>query len=388
MLGGGAERIMISLANAAVDKGYGVSFILTSQSINEAVGYSLDKRINFFSLCDSEYTKQTKSIKIKLMKKYGNLVNGFCKHFELQVPDSAVYCRFASAQSEKIEALYNIIYKNPNATVIAFLDNAIQIALLAMKELPNKLIISERGDPSKHDSSKAASLFIRKYYKRANIIVFQTEDAKKYFDKEIQKKCVIIPNPIKDGLPERYIGERKKIIVNYCRVSFQKNIPLLIEAFNIFKCNHIDYTLEIIGEANSTEAIGIVQECQKLIKKYGLEESVKFKPFDPNLHEKIKDYSMFVSSSDFEGMSNSMLEAMAIGLPTICTDCPSGGARAVIKNGENGLLTKVGDMYSIANAMSLVADNHKLAELLSSNAAKISKSLSRNTILSRWESLY
>ena len=57
---------------------------------------------------------------------------------------------------------------------------------------------------------------------------------------------------------------------------------------------------------------------------------------------------VYVSSSDFEGMSNTMLEAMAMGVPTIATDCPIGGAKTVIKNGENGILTPVGNEKKIA----------------------------------------
>ena len=60
---------------------------------------------------------------------------------------------------------------------------------------------------------------------------------------------------------------------------------------------------------------------------------------------------MFVSSSDFEGISNSMLEALGMGLPVVVTDCPVGGARMVIKSGENGILVPVGDTQAMYEAM-------------------------------------
>ena len=77
---------------------------------------------------------------------------------------------------------------------------------------------------------------------------------------------------------------------------------------------------------------------------------------------------MFVSSSDFEGLSNSMLEAMAMGIPTICTDCPCGGAKMVIENGINGLLTPVGDKDELSAAMQQVADNSQIAHVVTSKS--------------------
>ena len=96
---------------------------------------------------------------------------------------------------------------------------------------------------------------------------------------------------------------------------------------------------------------------------------------------------MFVSSSDYEGLSNSMLEAMAIGLPTVCTDCPVGGARMVIRDGENGLLVPVGDREALAAAMCRVADDRALAETLSQNGRTLREKLSIGVIADEWERL-
>ena len=93
---------------------------------------------------------------------------------------------------------------------------------------------------------------------------------------------------------------------------------------------------------------------------------------------------MFVSSSDYEGMSNSMLEAMALGLPVICTDCPAGGARAVIRNGENGILTPVGDANALYLAMKNLAETPDFAETLGKNAVKIRTEQSVEKIIEKW----
>ena len=93
---------------------------------------------------------------------------------------------------------------------------------------------------------------------------------------------------------------------------------------------------------------------------------------------------MFVSSSDYEGISNSMIEAMAIGLPTICTDCPAGGARAIIKDHENGILVPVNDVEAMYKAMKEIAENEELAEKISFNGTKLKEELSVDKIVNQW----
>jgi glycosyltransferase involved in cell wall biosynthesis len=86
-------------------------------------------------------------------------------------------------------------------------------------------------------------------------------------------------------------------------------------------------------------------------------------------------------------MSNSMLEAMAIGLPCVCTDCPAGGAGAVIKDGENGLLTPVSDAHALYLAMKKVAENPELAKKLSANSVNIKENQSVEKIIKEWMDL-
>ena len=78
---------------------------------------------------------------------------------------------------------------------------------------------------------------------------------------------------------------------------------------------------------------------------------------------------------------------MAIGLPVVCTDCPAGGARAVIKDHENGLLVPVKDPHRLYLAMKEIIDNPELAEKLSDNASKIRQVQSEETIMKEWELL-
>ena len=99
----------------------------------------------------------------------------------------------------------------------------------------------------------------------------------------------------------------------------------------------------------------------------------------------IRDYSMFVSSSDFEGMSNSMLEAMALGLPVVATDCPPGGPRMVITQEENGLLVPVGDEEALAAAVNRLIEEPEFAKELGERASKIGEKAGAEMIFKEWE---
>lgn len=143
-----------------------------------------------------------------------------------------------------------------------------------------------------------------------------------------------------------------------------------------------DYRLVIYGDGPEREDI------LSYIKLRNLSDSVDLFHNCSDVHEKIIKSSMFVSSSNYEGLSNSMLEAMAIGLPTICTDCPCGGARMVIKNNINGLLVPTGDKDSLAVAMEKIAKNQQLSQKLSNNSKKLRDMLSLDKIAKQWESLF
>lgn len=93
---------------------------------------------------------------------------------------------------------------------------------------------------------------------------------------------------------------------------------------------------------------------------------------------------VYVSSSDFEGMSNTMLEAMAMGVPTIATDCPIGGAKTVIKNGENGILTPIGNEKKMADAIVHVLESADERKKLSYAAQKVRVDMSIQKICDEW----
>ena len=120
------------------------------------------------------------------------------------------------------------------------------------------------------------------------------------------------------------------------------------------------------------------------IKEKGMEDKITLYPASLDVHIKVIDAALYINSSDYEGLSNSMLEAMAIGLPVICTDCPCGGARMIIDDGINGLLVPVGDCKALAKAMKSLISDKQLAEKLSNEARKVRTELSMDVIGNKW----
>lgn len=302
------------------------------------------------------------------------------------IPDGVTYIPLSKTMRlssfEKIRCILNlrkILKKEQDATVVSFEYFINMRTVIARLFLKSKLVISERNDPNRSGNSKKGIRNI--LYRFADVLVCQTNDAKNYFPSDIQKKIIVIPNAIRSDLPEPYAGVRKKKIVTFCRVERQKNLPMMIDAFKIFHERYPEYQLEIYGDG--TEKESIIQYT----KDSQLDQYVVFYDFKKDLHNSILDYSMFVSTSDFEGISNSMLEAMAIGLPTICTDCPCGGASMAIEDGVNGFLSPVGDSKLFAEKMVYLIGHPDLMEKFTDNYYMVKEKFDSVKIFNEWEKL-
>lgn len=276
----------------------------------------------------------------------------------------------------RIAWLRSVPRRNPDAVIVAFEYFVNMQTLIACAGLPNKVVVSERNDPARVGSGFPKGWLRERLYRRADLLVCQTDEAASYFSSKV-RKCVIL-NPLKDGLPAPYTGVRRKAVVTFCRLERQKNLPMLIRAFARFHEEYPDYTLEIYGDGKERETL------ISMIDDLGLSDVAKIYPGRPDVHDVVRDASMFVLPSDYEGLSNSMLEAMAIGLPVICTDCPCGGARMVIEDGENGVLIPVGDESTLADVMEQTASDPTLTAKLSRNAAILRERLSAAKICSEW----
>jgi GalNAc-alpha-(1->4)-GalNAc-alpha-(1->3)-diNAcBac-PP-undecaprenol alpha-1,4-N-acetyl-D-galactosaminyltransferase len=342
MLGGGAERVVTILSEYLAGQDFSVRICLMNKN---QVDYELPAEV----AVDTTYIHRGRGI-VKSMR--------------------------------RLNDLRSLMKKNKNAVFISFFSMFNIYLLAAGLGLKRKIIVSERLDPAKSIPGKKWLFALRSFlYRRATKIVFQTPDARAYFGDRVRMKGIIIPNPIKEGLPDRYEGARKKEIVSFARLEPQKNYPMLIDAFKLLISKYPEYKLSIYGKG-SCEAFLTAK-----VKQDGLEGKVIFHGFDPDVHDKIRDCAMFVLPSDYEGLSNAMLEAMAMGLPCICTDCPPGGARMFITGGVNGLLTPVGDAVRMFQAMDILAGDAALSDKISREAVRVKTQLNKDTICGLWKQI-
>lgn len=249
--------------------------------------------------------------------------------------------------------------------------------LMNSKNLKTKVIISERNSPKHDNISKKSKLLRFLIYRRADGYVFQTEQARDFYSRKIQARSVVIHNPVKNDLPYR-TDKHNKEIVAVGRLMPQKNYDLLLRAFSELRKRNKDYILRIFGEGKEEERL------RNLCKDLGIENVTRFEGFCTNVHEEIKDSDIFVLSSDFEGMPNSLMEAMAMGFPVVSTDCPCGGPKELIKDGNNGLLIPVGNTEKLMERILNLINNDTLRETLSENAIKIRNTHSIHAIISEW----
>ena len=221
--------------------------------------------------------------------------------------------------------------------------------------------------------------------KKIDGLIVQTNSEKELFS-SYSDRIFVINNPIFENLPMPYIGEREKRIVNFCRLSPQKNLELLIDAFELFHREYPDYVLQIYGDPSVDKKSDVAYQDSllEIIKQKGLNDSVFIFPARKDIHQEILNSAMFVSSSDYEGLSNSMLEAMAIGLPCVCTDCMGGGTREVMVDYHNGIIVPMNDPKALYRAMKEYVEYPELAEKCVKNAIKIKDRLSPDKIIMQW----
>ncbi len=244
-----------------------------------------------------------------------------------------------------------------------------------------KLIVSERTNP-KYLPSWQFELE-KKIFKKADGIIFQTERVKENFRGLTEGKSTVIPNAVGNEYvtEAEWKADGRKTVAAIGRLSREKDYPVMIKAFRHFLSTHPGFTLEIYGVGREKE---IIERC---ISEYGLENKVMMQGVRQDAIKEISDARCYLMTSVCEGMPNTLMEAMAIGMPCISTDCEYGPAE-LIKDGENGLLVPVGDVEAISKAISKMVDDRKFAEKCGRNAGKIRETNSIEKICLRYKAYF
>lgn len=237
------------------------------------------------------------------------------------------------------------------------------------------VITSERVDPRFLPVSRIHRFLKKITFRLCSGIVFQTDEVKNLFSKQIQNKSIVLPNPIMDELPDVSFC-RKKEIVAIGRLSPEKNFDMLIKAFAEVKND--EYRLFIYGDGPERNSL------HELIIRLRLQNRVQLMGNVDKVVEHIKCSDIFVLCSSHEGMPNALIEAMAMGLACIATDVPSGGCRALLKNKINGILVPVNSYDELLNALNFLIINQQEKESIQKESIKIRSKLCKNEIIPQW----
>ncbi|CDC95158.1 glycosyltransferase group 1 family protein [Roseburia sp. CAG:380] len=280
---------------------------------------------------------------------------------------------------QRVKIIRDEIIKHKIDVVVAFSHYNAMFSVIASYGLPVRIIGSERNDPAQLKNRKILNSTRNILYKKLDCLVCQTDEAKAYFPNKIQEKTTIILNPISASIIDPYCGEKEKKIVTFCRLEPQKNLRMLIDAFEMLYEEYPDYELNIYGEGSERENL-----LNYIVSK-GLVNVISIKPFCKDVHQKVMKATIFALPSNYEGLSNSMIEAMALGIPTVVTDCPCGGARMVIENNKNGIMVAVDDPKAMYEAFKKIIVSPKFAKELSNNGVKIRDKLNCKKIAKQWK---
>lgn len=329
---GGSERVMSILANELRTRGHDVTIVC------------LNKPLNFYTLnndVDVRYTE--KEVHSKCLLKKMKWLREFSHQYnpDVAIPFmTAVYC----------------------VTILSLIGTSIPI------------IASERNDPRK--TPWVRKLFRMVLLPLANILIVQTTGIKEYFPKFIKKRIVVIYNPVSDyvfNLPTPIVENR---ILSIGKLYPQKNQKMLIEAFSKVADIYKDLELYIYGEGP------LRPQLTDLIQKLNLKDRVFLPGVVDNIIGKMNNSKLFCMTSNYEGMSNALIEAVCVGLPIITTDVS--GAKEIIDNGVNGEIVGVGEIDELAATISrLLSDEERMKRYSEVNRSK-AEMFRKESIVDQW----
>ena len=196
---------------------------------------------------------------------------------------------------------------------------------------------------------------------------------------ELKNVCVI-PNPLSFTSTRRSTLSEKRIIAvgRYCH---EKGYDLLLKAWGIVQNRTTDWRLEIFGEGDRTQ-------YEEMVDTLNLDRHrCILNGRSSKIQDEFLNSSLSVCSSKFEGFGLVITEAMACGLPVVSFDCPW-GPRAIISDGEDGMLVENGNVDKLAEALVLMIQNPKQRKAMADKAIENVQRFSIDQIAGQWKSLF
>ena len=352
---GGAERVAVTLCNAWVAQGFDVTLIAT------------------FSQGGIPFYKPTDGVRLRyLSEEVGPSGSG-------------------KKLLRRLLTLRRMILKSHADVVVSFLPNVNVAAIAATAFSGIPCVIGERSDPQMHPIGRLWSLACRLMYRFADTVVVQTDSVAQRIPAIYPKlkRISVIPNPLPSELfelPHRSpntASTGRNILLSAGRLSEEKRIDRIIEAFVQVADKHLGWDLHLVGEGP------LRQKLQKQIDDCGLQNGrICLLGQRKDLWKLMQKSDAFIMASAYEGFPNALLEAVAIGLPSISTDCKS-GPKEISDNGKVVYLVPPNDHQALTVALdTLLGDAEMRSKLSYEGSASVRKRFSLQKILNQWDVLF
>ena len=344
---GGAERVFVNLAGYFREEGYRVIMVTQYQKEDE---YILPDGIERF-ISDIGEEKVSASRVVNFFRR----LNKLRAIWKEQEPDLVLSC----------------IGKN-NFMAVA--------TTVGTKTKP---VVSVVGEAREEYPSRGMRMLADLLFSHAAGIVLQTERSRSFFCRKVGAKAVILPNSLNpDFIRQRFGGEREKRIVSVGRMDANKNHGMQLRAFAALRHKYPDYELVIYGDGELRTSI------EETAEELGIADRVSLPGVVPDVAAHIERASLFLLTSYSEGVSNALIEALALGLPVIATDVPSGGTEELMEDGVNGLVIPTGDLAALEGAMDRLLGDPAYADRLGEEAAKIQERLAPERVNPMWRDYF
>ncbi len=338
---GGAENVLAQVASELARRKHDVEILLYQRN---TVEYPIDNNVKLIEL--GEYSFKGK--------------NGISRSFN------------------RIKAIRKIIKQEQPDFLIPFLDSMARETVLATWGLSNKVVATVRNSPYHTPESKLERGLRNIFCRFASAVWVQNTDQKKYFSKAIQKKTFVVANPVAEALfeDEKIYKDNVMQFITCGRLHEQKNHKMLIDAFTAANHQYPGIELSIYGVG------ALHDELQQHINNNGMASKIHLRGRTENVKGALLDSDCFILSSDFEGMPNALMEAMATGLPCISTNCLTGPSDLIL-NQDFGLLIPVNNCEKMTSSIIQMVEHPEIAKKQGQTAKKnICDNYSLNSIVS------
>jgi len=347
---GGAERVATLLCGQWVRQGHEVT-LATFQPDGSKPFFELDPRVHLRQIAAVNYTRKT----IGIMR----------------------------TNVARIRLLRSLFVDLSPEVIVAFMTEANVLALCASRGLGIPTVVSERNQPDRPELGRLRRLACRISYRWSDGIVVQTDEIAAWARRRFRVPVEVLPNPV---LLERDLQSLRnpnaaRQIVAAGRLVPQKGFDILIDSFSRLAGRHSGWHLTIYGEGpmrSPLEAAIRARDLQGRVKLAGLCEDIQLA---------LRQASIFVLPSRFEGYPNILLEALACGCPVIATDCP-GGCKAILAHGRYGVLVPPEDVDRLAAALESMMQNRAARERYALLGPEAVKGLNVATISEKWIFLF